>query len=190
MRPQRGSRATSKIGDSALRAGRAHLASDAAGDRLHERGVPGRGHADRLRIADRAAREEPVQALLVDDRGDPEARLLDQEALDLVGQRGDRGQLEVGRARHTGDLPDPGAEAARGLGRVDARSVEDLEHPQRAELRELLVGRHAVEEVLDAVIDRQRRIQVARLGDACGVGGHPFTAPEVRPLISWRSANA
>jgi hypothetical protein len=48
-------------------------------------------------------------------------------------------------------------------------------------------------EVVDALGDRQRRIAVARLGagggDAVG-DGHPFTAPEVRPLMSWRSAKA
>jgi hypothetical protein len=131
-----------------------------------------------------------VQALLVDDRRDPEPRLLHEEALDLVGQRRDCRKLEVGRARHARDLSDPGAQARGGLARIEARALEDLEHPQRAELRELLVGRHAIQEIVDALVDRQRRVEVARLGDACGVGGHPFTAPEVRPRMSWRSANA
>ena len=56
-----------------------------AGYPLHERRIErGRG-ADGLLEARRAAGEQAVEALLVDDRRDAQARLLDQVALDLVG---------------------------------------------------------------------------------------------------------
>jgi hypothetical protein len=126
-----------------------------------------------------------VQALLVDDGRDPEPRPLHQEALDLVGQGGDDRHLEARRARHARDLPDARAEALLRLTGVEAIAVEHLEDPDRAELRELLLEGHAPQEVVDAIGDRERRVEVGRGGDA-----QPLTAPVVRPLMSWRSANA
>ena len=186
MRPQRGSRATSKIGASPwwapiARSWRAKL----AGERLDQLRVPRGREADRLREADGVARDEPVQALLVDDGRDAQARLLHEEALDLVGQRGDDGHLEARGAGHARDLPDARSEALVGLAGLDAGAVEDLEDPDRAELGELLLERHAAQEVVDAIGDRERRIEVGRGGDA-----QPLTAPVVRPRMSWRSANA
>ena len=60
----------------------------------------------------RVARQQPVERLLVDDRRDPEARLLDEVALDLVGERRDVRDLEVRRAGQAGDLADAVARAA------------------------------------------------------------------------------
>ena len=186
MRPQRGSRATSKIGASPwwapmARSWRAKLVASA----LQQPGIPRGGEADRLREAHRVACDEAVQALLVDDGRDPQPRLLHEEALDLVGQRGHDGHLEARRARDPRDLPDAGGQALLGLAGVDVGAVEDLEDPDRAELGELLLERHPAHEVVDAIGDRERRIEVGRGGDA-----QPFTAPVVRPLMSWRSANA
>ena len=81
--------------------------------------------------------------------------------------------------------PMPAPEALLGLAGLDAGAVEDLEDPDRAELGELLLERHAAQEVVDAIGDRERRIEVGRGGDA-----QPLTAPVVRPRMSWRSANA
>ncbi len=61
---------------------------------------------------------------------------------------------------------------------------EQLERPERAELGELLVERHPCEQIRDAGVDRQARVPVARVDR----GHQPFTAPRVRPPMSWRSA--
>jgi hypothetical protein len=64
--------------------------------------------------------------------------------------------------------------------------TEQLERPDRSELRELLVERHPGQQVADAGLDRQARITVRRADDR----HQPFTDPLVRPLTICRSANA
>jgi hypothetical protein len=147
--------------------------------------VPRGRQPDRLREAHRVARDEPVQALLVDDGRDAQARALHEEALDLVGQRGDDGHREARRPGHARDLADARAQALLRLAVLEAIAVEHLEDPDGAELGELLLERHAAQEVVDAIGDRERRIEVGRGRDA-----QPLTAPVVRPLMSWRSAKA
>ncbi len=55
-----------------------------AGDRLDEVRVERRRGPDRLLERRRLAGEQAVERLLVEDRRDPEPRLLDEEPLDLV----------------------------------------------------------------------------------------------------------
>ena len=93
---------------------RAQLAREAARERLDQLRIPRGREADRLREAHRVARDEPVQALLVDDGRDAQARLFHEEALDLVGQGGDDGHLEARGPGHARDLPDARARDAPG----------------------------------------------------------------------------
>ena len=72
--------------EAVVRADRAHLAADRLGQRPGERRVPGARKADRLREDRRVARHQPGADLLVDDRGDAEPGLLDEVALDRVGE--------------------------------------------------------------------------------------------------------
>ena len=134
----------------------------------------------------RVARDEPVQALLVDDRRDAQPRLLDEEALDLVGQRGDGGHREAGRAGHARDLPDARAEAraAPWRARRGRRRGARRPRPSRA-------GR-ASPRASSAPGGRRRgrRPRAPGRGRAAAGDAQPLTAPLVRPRMSWRSANA
>ena len=67
-----------------------------------------------------------------------------------------------------------------------ALAPEQLERPHRPELGDLLVERHPGEEVGDALLDGQAGVAVAGLDRR----HQPFTAPDVRPPTSWRSAMA
>ena len=109
-------------------------------------------------VASRA--QKPADGLLVDHRGDPQSGLLDQEPLDLVVQLGEPGGSQPRRRRDAGDLS--GAvrhQLGRRLDREPAGAVRvgphQLGRPDAAELGELLVQRHATEQVVDAVLDRQ-----------------------------------
>ena len=121
----------------------------------------------------------------MDDGRNAQAGALHEEALDLVGEGGDGGHREARRAGHARDLPDARAQSLLRLAAVETIGVEHLEDPDGAELGELLLDRHAAQEVVDAIGDRQRRIEIGLRGDA-----QPLTAPLVRPRMSWRSANA
>ena len=61
-----------------------HAPADRRRHHLDELGVPRGGGADRLLEGRRVPGQQAVQRLLVDDRRDPQARLLDEVALDLV----------------------------------------------------------------------------------------------------------
>ena len=155
MRPQRGSRATSKIGASPwwapiARSWRAKLeASASSSSGSHAAASPidcGKHTASRA--------TSPCRHSSWTMAGMPRRVSSHEEALDLVGQRGDDGHREARRAGHARDLPDAGAQALLGLAGLDAIGVEDLEDPDRAELGELLLERHARQEVVDAIGDR------------------------------------
>ena len=94
-------------------ADREHAPPDRGRDRLDELGVERRRRADRLLERGRAAGEQAVERLLVEDRRDPEPRLLDEVALDRVAGLGGAGGIEVGRARHAADLAHPVASRSR-----------------------------------------------------------------------------
>ena len=80
-------------------AGQQHPPADRRGHRRDDVGVEARGGADRLLEARRSPRDQAVQALLVDDRRDPESRLLDEVAWIALAVCGDLDRAQVGRAR-------------------------------------------------------------------------------------------
>ena len=147
--------------------------------------VEARRGADRLLEARRGPGDEAVQALLVDDRRDPEPRPLDEVALDRVRGLGHLDRPQVGRAREPGDL----ADAVRGEGcqRAPRRSPDSgttsnaQNEPSWATFSARVIR---AEQVGDARLDREGRVAVAGLD-----GRHqPFTDPAVRPPTMWRSA--
>ena len=85
VRPQRGIATDVEHGrETLMGADRPHLDANRVGQLFGEIGIPGAGEADRLREDDGLPRHQPGADLLVDDRGDPEARLLDEMTLDRV----------------------------------------------------------------------------------------------------------
>ncbi len=119
----------------------------------------------------------------MDDHRNAQTRLLQREALDLVGQSSHVTLAEVRRAGKTGYLADPKADQLGRLGLVEYLVIEDLVRPVRSELRQLLRQRHPAQEIGNARGCVGRRVSVWGLGDH-----QPFTAPDVRPLTSCRSA--
>ena len=135
--------------------GHQHPPADRRRHRGDDVGVEARGRPDRLLEARRGPRDQAVQALLMDDRRDPEPRLLDEVVLDLVRRVGDLGRSQVRGSRQARDLPDavPGQ-----LGQptvVEADLLDHLECPERPELGELLRRGHPRQEVGHARVDRQ-----------------------------------
>ena len=168
-------------------ADRQHPPPDRRRDRLDQLRVERRRRPDRLLERGRAPGEQAVERLLVEDGRDPEPRLLDEEALDRVARLGRPGGVEVRGPGHPADLPDPLREPVAHPLRVEVGlAAEQLERPQRPELGELLVERHPRQQVGDARVDRQAGVAVAGLDRR----HQPFTAPDVRPPTSWRSAMA
>ena len=129
-----------------------------------------RRQSDRLRKAGAFLRRVSVQALLMEHHRDTQARRLDEEPLDGVGQLGHlpRRQALAGIARPA-DLSQPvaGGETRAGLCPVEAPSPVDQRvrflAPDAEHLRDFLLERHAGQQVIDARVDRRRRILVGRL---------------------------
>ena len=186
MRPQRGSRATSKIGASAwwapiARSWRAKLeasASSSPGSQAAASPIDcGKHTASR---ATRPCRHSSWTIAGMPSRVSSTRKRWISLASAAAARHG-----EVGRPGHARDLADAGAEARAGLVGVDVLAGQDLEDPDRADLGELLLERHPRQEVVDAVGDGQRRVEIGGGRDA-----QPLTAPLVSPPMSWRSANA
>ena len=174
MRPQRGSRATSTTGASTCCTPRARIwraptvtcSSTSAGSKV----PPARWPAGNWW----RPRDEAVQAFFVEDGRDPEARLCDQ--VPLQGVRQFRRLARVVPIARAGDLAHSMRhQVARlfggkdlGLQIIDVRVVP----VNRLELRYLLVGRHAAEQVGHTCIDRQCRVAVGRLSPGSLLGAH------------------
>ena len=127
-------------------------------------GIETGGQGDGLGEAGGARGDQAVQSLLVQDRRDPEAGLLDQELLDGVGQLRRLARVVLGARPR--DLADPvrhqlarlrGREQS-GLAVVDAGVLP----VHRLELCDLLDGRHAPEQVGHAHVDNKLLITVGR----------------------------
>jgi hypothetical protein len=86
-----------------------------------------------------------MKGLLVNDGGDAQARFLDQEALDAVGQLGDGHGPEVRGPRNASYLADAVAHPLGGFRGIEPAVIQYFERPERPELGELLLGRHAPE---------------------------------------------
>ena len=165
------------------RAGQQHPAADRGSCGRDDLGIEARGRTDRLLEARRGPGDEAVQALLVDDRRDPEPGLLLKETLDRVGRLRDLDRAQVGGAGQARDLADPVVGQRREPADVEAIRSDDLERPERAELGDLLGPCHSLQQVADACLHRQGWIAVGS-----ELRGHPFTDPAVRPPTSCRSA--
>ena len=142
---------------------REHLGADVTGDGRQEFAVPGRGQADRLGELHRVARAEPGDGLLVQHGGDAEAGVVDEPLLDLVVQTRDSGRAQPGRRGDPCDLTCAVGQVLAGGGRREVVVAHEFGGPHAAELCELLGECHAAQQVVDAVLDRQRGVAVRRV---------------------------
>ena len=140
---------------------REHPPADGRRRRLDELRVPGRGRTDRLLEARSIPSEEAMQGLLVEDRGNPQPGLLDQEALHLVGKGSDLARLQVRPSGQARDLADPHADQPLGLLVVERPDPDDLERPDGSELGDLLLDGHPVEQGGDPLVNGQGRVPIA-----------------------------
>ncbi len=187
------------------RPGRPQMVADATGHLLGQGWIPRRGKTDGLGEAGGTTGHHAVQGFLVDDRRYPQPCLLDQEALDGVSQLCHLGRGQVRGTGDSGDLAQPIRHPLAGAGPIQAGTVEDLEGPQRTQLRQLLGQRHPGHEVACPLLDGKGVVPVGQAGGlgrdptAWSVDGmvrhglplwfrHPLTAPAVRPPTIWRSA--
>jgi hypothetical protein len=139
---------------------------------LDERRVPGRAERERHREVRRLRRHEAVQGLLVEHHGDAEARVLDHPLLDRVGElgvlaraahvRAGGGPANLAGARQLAEaMTEQCGRAARDEGALGV--LQRLERrPARDELRDLLLDRHAPEQIDDALGDRAGGVLVQR----------------------------
>ena len=143
---------------SVARADGEHLSADDGAHFFDQVGREGGGERQRHRKAGRVLREEAGATFLMEDRGDREARFLDEDALNRVHRaRGFLGRHQRAVAR---DLADAALQHfARAIG-VEATVADHPPAPQRAELRDFLLERHAREQVPDALVDRQGGVLV------------------------------
>ena len=159
----------------------AHLRPDGVRERFDERRLPGAREPDRLRKDRRVARHQPGADLLVDDRRDAEPRVVDEMALDRVRELRRLRRAQAARAgdARTWPIPSFSSWSRRASSAV---GVGELEDPAAPELRDLLLERHACEQVVDALGDRPRRVAVE---PACP--GRPWTSSCVLPERSGTS---
>ena len=148
------------------------LSGDDGVDLLHQGLVPGAGQGDRLGKAGRAGGHEPMHALLVEERGDAQAGLLDEKLLDGAGQLG-RGPRRA-PLRGPPELADSvreqlGQLAGEYLPVLVQENVDELDGAAEAvELSRLLRERHAAEQVGDPFFYGKLPVSVGRLTRRCG----------------------
>ncbi len=151
-----------------VRAQRPHLAANHGPHSLHELGIPAGSIVQRRRKLRGPLRHHARQRLLVGDGGDAEARVLQQVALELVHGAGAPFGLDRARAEGSRELPHAVAqqlghvEAARGpaaAGPVLA-GVARRPEPDGEELRDLLLERHAFQQVGGALVGGEPRIAI------------------------------
>src|SRR5690606_32050010 len=193
----------------------AHRVTDRPGGLLDERGVEGRPPGQRGREGGGLPGGEPGEALLVDERGDPEPGLALEPALLLPQPAGPLRRVDrpgavdprVAPDAITGDLRQAGGRCLPGahLG-LHRRHGAVLVEPVAHELGELLLQAHLRVEVADALGDRRhggdeighealsfvrarrrrRGERACRGGWVCGCGsGQPLTAPVRPPTIRF-----
>ena len=172
--------------------------------RLDELGVPGGGLADRLREAGRVAAITPCRLSSCTMAGMPSRVSSTRKRWIAFAEVGD---LPAAAGWWRPPPASPGRcrapAARRARSQVEAVAVEDLERPQRAQLGQLLVQRHARQQVARplprwtargrgrAASGRHGRGRCRRrpcMGSLLGLR-HPLTAPDVSPPMSCRSAN-
>lgn len=154
-----------------MAAARPHLERRRREDARGELRVPRARERERLREVSALRGHLAMERLVVKDRRDTEPRVLDQPSLDGVrkGRRLARA-LSLVLAR---DLPDAvlhhhgralGREVAAVDREVGLRSGLRPLRPQADELRDLLLERHARQQVRDAPLDRKPRVLVLGRG--------------------------
>ena len=139
-----------------------HLGPDGCGQSLVELGIERRRDADRLREHGRLTRHQARADLLVDDRRYAQSGVVEQVPLHVVREAGRLDRRQAARSAHPGDVADPVAQQGIGPVGFEPAAPRDLEDPDAAELRELLVDRHPAEDIGGAVARRGGRIAVER----------------------------
>ena len=131
-----------------------HLRADVVTDPFEQVGVEGGTQPDALGELDRVTGTESGYRLLVDHRGNSEARVLHQPALDLVREACQSPGPQARRCCDPGDLPGSVGHQLSGLpfGEVALVSLalDELGRPDTAELRQLLGQGHLRDERLHA----------------------------------------
>ncbi len=128
---------------------------------FHQLRVPGAGERDGLREARGLPRLEAVERLLVKQDGNAEAGAVLHPALDGVRVlRLGPGPVAFARPLDASDADPKPFGCPRRI--EPARAIGDgpLALPQAQHLADLLLERHAAEQVVDAAFDREARIQV------------------------------
>ena len=165
VRPHRGSRQTSSTGESPWWAPIARISTRTASARAvinsgcHVLATP---IACGKIVASRAIRPEQISSWTI--AGMPRRVSVDEVALHLVGQLRGCAGVEAARPGDPRDLAEAVAQQRRRPRRIEAVAVGELEHPGAAELGDLLLGRHAGEQVGDPLGDRERRVAVGGAG--------------------------
>jgi hypothetical protein len=159
VRPQRGSRAI----------------ADHEPHGRDELGLPGGGEADGLWKLGGIARTQAGTALLVHDGGDAETRCLHQETLDGVHEGGALARPQPARTTDARDVPRAVAQQLARLRFGEGLGLDEPGRPHAAELRQLLVERHARQEVVHARIEATRGVPIG------GVRGRRLRRAARRP---------
>ena len=168
-------------GEGQLRATRPHLARGYRENASQQVRVPGTGERYRLWEARGVAGYVAVQAFLVEEDGNAQARVLHRVVLNRIHERyglasvSERmlvGAAAAANVTGAGDLADAGREDLFGFGGVEvAGGSQDLllAIPDAGDLGDLLFQRHAGEEILHALVHGGVGIFVERLvvGGAC-----------------------
>ncbi len=98
----------------------------------------------------------------MDDDGDAEPRALESDPLDIVHESGALTRPQAGRRADAGNLPDPMRHpGGNGIG-VERALAQQVGAPEAPQLRQLLVERHALQEIVDTRVDRRRWILIYR----------------------------
>src|SRR5215218_3642308 len=153
-----------------LRTAYAHFGGNRGEHALGELGIPGTGERDRLREARGLGTLQAMQRLLVEEHGDAEPGAVAHPPLDRVGElRLCTRAVTVARPL---DAPDADPEPSRGTRGVEAAgcAVGDLRLPlpEAEHLGDLLLQRHAPEQIVDAALDGKSAIPVRERGGTCG----------------------
>ena len=152
-----------------VRARRPHLRPYRVRELLDQRRLPRAREPDRLREDRRVPRHQARADLLVDDRRNPQARLLDERPLERVGELGNLLGAQPARTGDPGHLAKTVAQQHVRLRPESPLIVGQLPDPAAAELSDLLLEREPAEEVVDPLVD-----------GACGVEVRQLLAPDLR----------
>ncbi len=118
----------------------------------------------------------------MDDGRYAEPGLLEQVALDLVGESGRFPGCQVAGARDPGDVPEALPEQWPGLVPGELPLFGQLEDPGAPQLGDLLLESHHLQQALDALVHGEAGVAVGRLLPVDGDRSHPFTPPVVSPV--------